>query len=449
MLASTITYLRRAIAEHPGYPDLAKQLYHGQTVETCSPRTLKWLAHMLKIPYSDSDNRGRPRKDGQPRKASQQAPDAPEMPSPTELQDMPEGEGEPMDADMTEDEETELEQSASDNEPEGSQGNSAAQQLAKLLEQMTKQKAPLDEKEIVRLIKKHAQGSFAPPQYQIKLPNQAEPKKLDGMVHWKFPLILSALNAGCNVMLIGPAGSGKTTIAEQCAKALDIPFHFTGAVASEYKLSGFIDAQGRIISTEFKKAYCEGGLFLFDEIDGSSAQALLAFNAALANGHADFPDGAHTRHINFKVIAAANTYGTGASRQYVGRNQLDAASLDRFIAIDFDYDETLEKQILGIPLDKPATTVEIKPKDTTADQRKAVHGYILAIRNEIALQNIRHVCSPRASMNYMRLLEAGWPLAHLDEAVIWKGLDKSTVQKIKGTSHYKDHATAMIEKLGA
>ena len=52
--------------------------------------------------------------------------------------------------------------------------------------------------------------------------------------------------------------------------------------------AGFIDAQGRIVNTEFRKAYEHGGLFLFDEIDASFPQAILAFNAALANDFMDF-----------------------------------------------------------------------------------------------------------------------------------------------------------------
>jgi len=71
-------------------------------------------------------------------------------------------------------------------------------------------------------------------------------------------------------------------------------------------------------------------LFLFDEIDASLPNAVLAFNAALANGYADFPDGMVKRHPRFACIAAANTFGMGADRIYVGRNQLDGADAGPF-----------------------------------------------------------------------------------------------------------------------
>ncbi|MCH7728630.1 MAG: hypothetical protein IH991_19420, partial [Planctomycetes bacterium] len=72
---------------------------------------------------------------------------------------------------------------------------------------------------------------------------------------------------------------------------------------------------------------------------------LVVVNAALANGHLRLPDGTTVdRHADFVCAAAANTFGTGADRQYVGRNQLDAATLDRFAAcrLAFDYDVDLE-----------------------------------------------------------------------------------------------------------
>lgn len=47
-------------------------------------------------------------------------------------------------------------------------------------------------------------------------------------------------------------------------------------------------------------------------------------------------------HPDFRVVAAGNTIGQGASIEYVGRTQLDAASLDRFAVVDVDYDRTIE-----------------------------------------------------------------------------------------------------------
>ena len=129
--------------------------------------------------------------------------------------------------------------------------------------------------------------------------------------HQIFAALRMTVAAKVNVFLVGPAGSGKTTVAKQVAHSLGLRFHFNGAIHSEYKLTGFRDAQGKVHRTAFREAFEHGGLYLFDEIDASQPAALLAFNAALANGMFDFPDRHVQAHPNFRCIAAANTWGKG------------------------------------------------------------------------------------------------------------------------------------------
>lgn len=236
-------------------------------------------------------------------------------------------------------------------------------------------------------------------------------KKIDlGLQHFQFPELVKMVSTGLNIFLVGPAGSGKTTAAINVAVALEVEFHFTGAIASEFKLTGFINAKGEIVSTEFRKAYESGGLFLFDEIDASYPQAVLAFNAALSNNYMDFPDKRITRHEKFYCIAAANTYGQGADRQYVGRNQLDAASLDRFIFIDWKYDEKLETELA---------------------KNEEWSKYVQAARKVVEELKIRQVISPRASMNGATLLSIGIEREVVEKTCLWKGMDEATIQKIK------------------
>ena len=235
-------------------------------------------------------------------------------------------------------------------------------------------------------------------------------KKIDlGLQHSQFPDLVKMSSTGLNIFLVGPAGSGKTTAAINVAKALGVEFHFTGAIASEFKLTGFINASGNIVSTEFRKAYENGGLFLFDEIDASYPQAVLAFNAALSNNYMDFPDKRVPRHKNFYCIAAANTYGQGADRQYVGRNQLDAASLDRFVFLDWGYDEKLETELA-------------KNEEWTK--------YVQEARRVVEELKIRHVISPRASLHGATLLAKGFDREMVERTCLWKGMDEATIEKI-------------------
>jgi cobaltochelatase CobS len=233
-----------------------------------------------------------------------------------------------------------------------------------------------------------------------------------GTTHHIFPLVLTAVQVD-NVFISGPAGSGKTHLAEQCAEALNIPFYFTGAVASEYKLTGFVDAQGRTVRTAFREAFEFGGLFLFDEIDSSSPAALLAFNAALSNGKFDFPDGSVKKHEDFLCIASANTWGAGASREYVGRNQLDAATLNRFALVAMDYDHGLESAIAASHY-------------VHGDQvAKMMQAYRRACRAE----SVRLVISPRNTTRTAKSLAAGLTIGQaLDLSLC--GLDHDTRQRL-------------------
>jgi MoxR-like ATPase len=227
--------------------------------------------------------------------------------------------------------------------------------------------------------------------------------------HNILPDILTAVMAGASPMLVGPAGSGKTTLAEQIAKVLKRDFYMEARVTSEFKLVGFIDAHGHVVRTQFREAYEKGGVFLFDEVDASDADAMTAFNAALANGKCAFPDALVKRHKDFVAIAAGNTFGRGADRQYVGRNQLDAATLDRFTVFEVDYDETLEQSLAQ-----------------NNDWTKRVQ----AVRAAVTVEKVRHIVSPRASIMGAKLLAAGMDWEKVEEACIWKGLDASNRARV-------------------
>ena len=147
------------------------------------------------------------------------------------------------------------------------------------------------------------------------------------------------------VYLSGESGTGKNVICKQVAEALDIPFYFTNAVQQEHKLTGFIDAGGHYHETQFYKAFKDGGLFFLDELDASIPEVLIILNAAISNRYFDFPCGKVEAHPDFRIIAAGNTYGTGADNVYTGRYNLDGASMNRFNVIPIKYSPTIEAAI--------------------------------------------------------------------------------------------------------
>ena len=164
-------------------------------------------------------------------------------------------------------------------------------------------------------------------------------------IHEKFDTVLKLVNMDIPVYLGGEAGTGKNVICKQVAEALGLDFYFTNAVTQEYKLTGFIDANGTYHETQFYKAFKNGGLFFLDELDASIPEVLVILNAAIANRYFDFPTGKIEANKNFRLIAAGNTLGTGADNVYSGRYCLDGASLDRFSIIQIPYSKKIEECI--------------------------------------------------------------------------------------------------------
>lgn len=176
---------------------------------------------------------------------------------------------------------------------------------------------------------------------EIRIPER-EPWKTTEILHEKFDAILSMLLDGESIYLCGPAGTGKSYIAQQAAKALGLDYYCANAVTDEVQLTGFVDANGRYHETEFFKAFSKGGVFLLDELDASIPDVLVMLNNALANGYFPFPCGRVSAHHDFHCIAAGNTFGTGADDVYTGRSVIDAATTDRFAMIIVDYDRRIE-----------------------------------------------------------------------------------------------------------
>jgi cobaltochelatase CobS len=232
----------------------------------------------------------------------------------------------------------------------------------------------------------------------------------EGAAHREFTTLLSMARAKVNILMVGPAGSGKTTAAEMLSKALGIEFRFNGAIDTEYKLKGFVDAQGRVVNTAFRDAFENGGVYLFDEVDASLPAATMAFNSALANGWCDFPDKRIVRHPDTVIIAAANTFLGGATFEYVGRNKQDAAFIDRFVTLGWDVDEALEEALCP---------------------NEAWCKHVQRIRANAKRKGLKVIVSPRASFEGAKMLAQGLPWDFVEKSAIRKGMTEDQWTSIK------------------
>lgn len=178
----------------------------------------------------------------------------------------------------------------------------------------------------------------------VKSPDFPNGKELPAPIHEMTEEVLMYLGVRMPLLLVGPAGSGKTHIATNCAELLGLD-HYSISVNEQTSKSDFLgykDANGEIVLTNFRTAYEHGGVFIIDEIDAGNPNILTVINSALSNNFCPFPDGMVKRHKDFVCVCTANTFGEGESLQYIGRNILDAATRDRFASLYINYSNTLE-----------------------------------------------------------------------------------------------------------
>lgn len=249
-------------------------------------------------------------------------------------------------------------------------------------------------------------AQYAPHVVTVVLPHGGK-VELGADTHAVLPQLLLALHARCHVLLVGPAGTGKSMLAKHAAKALGLEFQALslGPTTPMSKVFGYYDAHGEYHDTPFRRAFEHGGVMLLDELDNGHPGLLAELNQALALGTCAFADRMVDAHENFRLVATGNTYGTGGDRQYVGRQTLDSATLDRFVVIDVPIDEGLEERIaLRHAPSHPDVVHELL--DEVRDLRELAEEKKLPV-----------LFSPRTSIDGAKLLEAG---ATLDQVMRWR-----------------------------
>lgn len=150
--------------------------------------------------------------------------------------------------------------------------------------------------------------------------------------------------------LYGPSGSGKNYFVKQLAELFGIPYVNIGYIMEEYELVGGRTATGAYAPSNFYECWRNGYIAFCDELDNGVPQATIKLNGFMDNGdHAtyNFPViGFVDRHANFRLIAAGNTKGMGATRAHNVRQKLDESIQQRFKYVKFDYDPKVEAAIL-------------------------------------------------------------------------------------------------------
>lgn len=242
----------------------------------------------------------------------------------------------------------------------------------------------------------------------------------------QFNFILNLVARNENVYLYGPAGSGKNTICAQIAKALKLDFYYQNTLVTKFDISGYKNAQGEFEETAAYKAMKNGGLLMLDELDNSQAEAIIALNAALANGYYTFGNGEQVKlHNNFRCMAAGNTNGQGATEEYCGRFAMDESSRDRFAFIHVNYNSDIEKS-----LSKGHT-----------DILEFVHD----LRNACKSLQIKLIAGYRAICKLAKFYDTGTEAVL--NAFIFRGMQKDDIRQIAAALTTQNKYTNAVKEL--
>jgi cobaltochelatase CobS len=248
--------------------------------------------------------------------------------------------------------------------------------------------------------------------------------KLEQRMHEKFPHLVKLLplarKAGQIVFLTGEPSSGKTAAIAYAAKALNLPFWTQSMtmLTSLSDLEGFVSGHGNYVESPLWQAARpdgQGGIVLLDEIDASNANALVGLNSYGANEWVTFPNGmTFQKHPKCYIVAAGNTIGSGADTRFVGRNELDMATRDRFVYLQWDIDWGLVSYI----------ATQKMGSDDWARKCKVIH-------DSVEKHHIEWVASARLVFFGLEAFQDGYTEAEVLDMKLWPHLSEDQRRQVE------------------
>ena len=249
----------------------------------------------------------------------------------------------------------------------------------------------------------------------VRHPNCTIPliTNIEGM-HPSIETAVSIVGSGIPLALVGPTGSGKTFATKNIHDVLTLKHYAIRQVnraTAPHDLIGYNTASGSYIPGVLTDAIKEGGLVCIDELDNGNENMLMLLKG-LTSGRIFMPYGMQEVHKECRLVVTMNTWGSGPTREYVGRCSLDAALLDEFATLEWDYDQAFETAL---------ATALVKTFDLGTEESKVIDfiEFYHALRNRATTENIRVIFSPRALLQCVTMMSnLCWsPLHVLDKAV--------------------------------
>jgi len=122
------------------------------------------------------------------------------------------------------------------------------------------------------------------------------------------------------------------------------------------------------------------------------------------------------------VIACANTFGTGPTAEFSGRNRLDAATLDRFAYLPWETDLGLEQALVEAHLGPLGDEGWLLAKDWLKVWRQA--------RANVAEHGLKVFVTMRGAINGAILLHDGWTIRDAYAMILGNKLPTDQARKV-------------------
>lgn len=254
---------------------------------------------------------------------------------------------------------------------------------------------------------------------------QIETKDNLGHVHSRFDEALSMLQVRLAPVLVGPTGSTKTFVTKQLATALGMKNYVVKKLCratAPHELIGYCTAQGTYIPGAFTEVMKNGGLIVLDELDAANENVILLAKD-LRGRECWMPYGMQPIHPNCLVIATMNTWGQGATREYVGRVAQDAALFNEFCSLEWGYDQSLEEYIAH------AEYIAYGGDDVKGLQRFINIFWRLRVAADVA--KVRVIFGTRNLKHCAALLTRGYTFEYVLKACVFHGVKPEDILRIK------------------
>lgn len=235
---------------------------------------------------------------------------------------------------------------------------------------------------------------------------------------WKY-LVRTALR-GKNIMMTGPAGSGKTLAGKYLGQVLNRPeFYFNLGATQDPRATligntHFAKESGTYFSESLfvKAIQTENAIILLDELSRAHPEAWNILMTVLDQGQRylrlDEADGAPTIKVASGVtfIATANI-----GNEYTATRVIDRAMLDRFSVIEMDQLNT----------DQEAQLLKLKFPNVSDIMIRSIAEIADSTRIEVkqAMPKLSTTISTRASVELTSLIADGFTLAEASEVCIY------------------------------